>query len=72
MVNPGGLLPTNRAYWTYIGSLTRPPCTEGVRWFVLQQELSISRAQLNAFARLYPMNARPVQGLYGRRVEASE
>ncbi len=72
MVNPGGLLPTNRGYWTYMGSLTRPPCTEGVRWFVLQQELSISRAQLSAFERLYPMNARPVQELRGRRVEASE
>jgi carbonic anhydrase len=72
MVNPAGLLPTNRSYWTYMGSLTRPPCTEGVRWFVLQQQLSISRAQLNAFASLYPMNARPVQELHSRRVEASE
>lgn len=72
MVNPGGLLPTNRSYWTYMGSLTRPPCTEGVRWFVLQQQLSISRAQLSSFARLYSMNARPIQETHGRRIEASQ
>ncbi len=72
MVDPAGLLPTNRSYWTYMGSLTHPPCTEGVRWFVLQQELSISRAQLNAFAAIFPMNARPLQDPHGRRVEASQ
>ena len=72
MVNPGGLLPTNHSYWTYIGSLTHPPCTEGVRWFVLQQNLSISRAQFNTFDRLFSGNARPLQDLRGRRVEANE
>ncbi len=72
MVDPAGLLPTDRSYWTYMGSLTRPPCTEGVLWFVLQQELSISRASLNAFTSLFPMNARPLQDPHGRRVEANE
>jgi carbonic anhydrase len=46
MVSAGGLLPADRGYWTYMGSLTIPPCTEGVRWFVLEQELSLSRDQL--------------------------
>lgn len=72
MVDPAGLLPADRSYWTYMGSLTRPPCTEGVRWFVLRRQLSISRSQLHAFARLFPMNVRPLQDLRGRRVEASQ
>jgi len=72
MVNPGGMLPSDRGYWTYAGSLTTPPCTEGVRWFVFEQELDISREQLNAFAALYKMNARPTQDLHGRKIEADE
>jgi carbonic anhydrase len=72
MVNPGGLLPSSGGYWTYMGSLTQPPCTEGVRWFVFQRNLSISRAQLNAFDHIFLRNARPLQDLHGRRVEANE
>ena len=72
MVNPGGLLPADRGYWTYTGSLTAPPCTEGVRWFVFEEELSLSRAQLRTFAALYKMNARSVEDLHGRRIEANE
>ncbi len=72
MVNPGGLLPADRGYWTYMGSLTTPPCTEGVRWFVFEQPLSISRAQLQAFARLYKINSRTLQDTHGRRIEANE
>ena len=72
VVNPGGLLPADRGYWTYTGSLTAPPCTEGVRWFVLEQELSISRAQLRAFAAIFKINSRPLQDTRGRRVEANE
>ncbi|MDR3727855.1 MAG: carbonic anhydrase family protein [Terracidiphilus sp.] len=72
MVNPGGLLPADRGYWTYTGSLTTPPCTEGVRWFVFEQELGLSRDQLRAFAALYKMNSRPLQDTHGRRIEANE
>ena len=72
MVNPGGLLPADRGYWTYMGSLTAPPCTEGVRWFVLEQNMSISLAQLRAFANIFKINSRPLQDPHGRRVEANE
>mgnify|MGYP003623089508 CR=1 FL=1 len=72
MVNPGGLLPGDRGYWTYTGSLTVPPCTEGVQWFVLEQEMSISRAQLRTFAALFRVNSRGLQDPHGRRIEANE
>ena len=72
MVSAGGLLPADRGYWTYTGSLTTPPCTEGVRWFVLEQELSLSRDQLRAFGAMFKINSRPLQDAHGRRIEANE
>jgi carbonic anhydrase len=72
MVSAGGLIPADAGYWTYVGSLTAPPCTEGVRWFIFQQPLSVSREQLRAFAALYRMNTRALQELHGRRIEADE
>ena len=72
MVNPGGLLPGDRGYWTYTGSTLEPPCSEGVRWFLFEQELSVSRSQLRALEALYKMNTRPVQDPHGRKIEANE
>jgi carbonic anhydrase len=72
MVNAGGLLPSDRGYWTYMGSLTRPPCTEGVRWFVFENEITLGREQLRAFTAIFKMNSRPLQGMHGRRIEANE
>jgi carbonic anhydrase len=72
MVSAGGLLPADRGYWTYMGSLTTPPCAEGVRWFVLEQELSLSRDQSRAFAALFRVNTRQSQDPHGRRIEANE
>ena len=72
MVSAGGLLPEDRGYWTYIGSELTPPCTEGVRWFVFEQDLSISRSQMRTFAGLFKMNTRPVQDTHGRKIEANE
>ena len=72
LINPGGFLPASRSYWTYTGSLSTPPCTEGVRWFIYQDEVPISRAQFRAFASLYRFNARQLQDAHGRRIEASE
>lgn len=72
MVNPGGLLPRDRGYWTYTGSELTPPCTEGVRWFVFENPITASRSQLRAFTDLFRMNTRPLQDLHGRKIEASE
>lgn len=72
MVDPGGLLPADRGYWTYTGSLTAPPCTEGVQWFVFEQEISVSRDQHRAFAALYKRNTRQLQNPRGRKVQADE
>lgn len=63
------LLPIARGYFSYNGSLTTPPCSEGVRWQVLTQPVELSNAQLQLFKALYPMNARPVQPLNGRTVQ---
>ena len=72
MINPAGFLPSGRGYWTYMGSLTIPPCTEGVRWFVFEQEMPMSRTQFRAFSSLYKLNSRPLQDAHGRRIETSE
>ena len=72
MVNAGGLLPADRGYWTYTGSLSSPPCTEDVRWFVFEQELSLSRDQLRVFSQLFRVNSRGLQEAHGRRIEANE
>jgi carbonic anhydrase len=72
MVSAGGLLPADRGYWTYMGSLSTPPCTEGVRWFVFEQDLSLSRDQLRVFAALFRVNSRGLQEAHGRRIEANE
>jgi carbonic anhydrase len=71
-VNPADLLPRDTAYYTYIGSLTAPPCTEGVTWFVLKTPVEISAEQIAAFARLYPHDVRPPQPLNGRIVKESQ
>lgn len=70
-VNPGNLLPNNTGYYTYMGSQTAPPCTEGVTWFVLKTPIEISAEQIDAFAKLYPHDVRPVQPLNGRVVKES-
>jgi carbonic anhydrase len=71
-VDPAGLLPHETAYYTYMGSLTAPPCSEGVVWFVLKTPLDISAEQIDAFAKLYPNDVRPPQPLNGRIVKQIE
>jgi carbonic anhydrase len=70
-IDPSELLPTDRRYYTYMGSLTTPPCSEGVLWMVMQQPVPVSLQQIDIFTRLYPMNARPVQQAAGRLIKQS-
>jgi carbonic anhydrase len=65
------MLPEDRRYYTYMGSLTTPPCSEGVLWLVLKQPAQLSAEQLAVFAKLYPMNARPIQQASGRMIKES-
>lgn len=65
------LLPEIRNYWTYMGSLTTPPCTEDVLWMILKQPQQISPEQVAIFSRLYRNNARPVQPANNRLVKES-
>ena len=66
------LLPKERDYFTYAGSLTTPPCSEGVSWYVLKSYATVSPPQVAAFAKIYPMNARPIQPTNGREILQSE
>ena len=70
-IDAATLLPADKGYYTFQGSLTTPPCSEGVRWFVLKTPMTIAASELTAFGKLYPMNARPTQPLNGRAVEAT-
>ena len=63
------LFPAKQDYFTFMGSLTTPPCTEGVRWQVLKVPGTISKKQLNDFKQLFPMNARPIQPTNDRPVK---
>jgi len=65
------LLPEDKRYYTYMGSLTTPPCSEGVLWMVMKQPVPIAPEQVAIFARLYPMNARPIQQADGRLIKES-
>ncbi len=66
--DPSTLLPEAVSYYRYAGSLTTPPCSEVVSWVVMTDSISVSRAQIDAFAQRYPMNARPIQPVNRRFV----
>ncbi len=69
LIDPATILPSARSYYTYMGSLTTPPCTEGVLWLVMKQPVQVSEEQINIFARLYKNNARPIQPAAGRLIK---
>ena len=68
-VKSDDFLPKNRAYYRFSGSLTTPPCTEGVRWLIFKEIQSASPEQIKLFADLMDHNnSRPVQPLHGRMI----
>ena len=71
VIDVADLLPQRRDYFTYMGSLTTPPCSEGVLWMVMKEPMQASAAQMALFSRLYPLNARPVQASSGRMIKES-
>jgi len=66
VINPSGILPSDGKYYHFQGSLTTPPCSEGVEWFVLKSASTISKSQIAAFLKMFGENARPVQPLNNR------
>jgi carbonic anhydrase len=71
-IDVAALLPANHGYYNFPGSLTTPPCSEEVNWFVLKTAVEMSAAQLKRFHQLYKHNARPLQPLNGRVVKESQ
>ncbi len=69
LLNPQDLLPTDLHHYAYDGSLTTPPCTEGVHWIVLKSPIAITATHLDRFIALIGYNARPVQPLNERGIE---
>ncbi|KXK01278.1 MAG: Carbonic anhydrase [Nitrospirae bacterium] len=69
LFNPQDLLPKDLHHYAYDGSLTTPPCTEGVHWIVLKEPIHITAAHLERFVSLIGHNARPVQPLNEREVD---
>ena len=70
IIQADNLLPDQHKYHTYDGSLTTPPCSEGVRWFVLQSPIEMSESQISTFENIINNNNRPVQSLNGREILA--
>ena len=69
---PADLLPDERDYVSYEGSLTTPPCTEGVRWFVMTEPVTISEEQVTAYTDLFGETARPIQDRGDREIEFAD
>lgn len=70
-IDPSELLPDKRGYYTYLGSLTTPPCTEDVLWAIFKNPMTFSKEQISAFSSLHANNARPVQPVNGRAIKES-
>jgi carbonic anhydrase len=71
-IDASRILPSDRGYYTFSGSLTTPPCSEDVTWFVLKHPTTVSAEEIEQFSELYRNNARPTQPLYGRVVLESQ
>ena len=71
-IDPADLLPADtQHYFHYVGSLTTPPCSENVQWYLLKQPVTASKNQIEAFRHYYVDNERPIQELHNRKIEAN-
>ena len=71
-IDPQDILPDDTAhYYHYIGSLTTPPCSENVQWYLLKKPVQASKDQIDAFRKYYVDNERPVQELHDRHIESN-
>lgn len=62
------MLPQSKDYYRFSGSLTTPPCSEGVKWFVLKSPVQLSESQLKDFKAVMPENNRPIQDINARTI----
>lgn len=68
-INPADLIPVRQDYYSFAGSLTTPPCLEGVQWLVMAEPITASAVQIAKLKRaINGENARPVQALHGRQI----
>ncbi len=72
VIDVNQILPADKSYFTYMGSLTTPPCSENVLWFVMKNPIYVSEEQVQNFDRIYPMNARPLQPKGDRLVKETK
>ncbi len=67
-IDLNSIIPKDKKYFTYTGSLTTPPCSQGVSFILFKQHLNFSTEQISAFTAVYDHNARPIQPLNNRLV----
>lgn len=65
-LNLSEILPKDQKAFRYTGSLTTPPCTQNVKWVILEQPIEMSKEQIEKFVRIFPDDHRPVKELNGR------
>ncbi|SFZ97990.1 Carbonic anhydrase [hydrothermal vent metagenome] len=69
-IDPADILPTDTEhYFHYVGSLTTPPCSENVQWYLLKKPVEASKDQISSFRKYYVDNERPIQELHDRQIE---
>ena len=68
-INVANLLPQNGLHYHYLGSLTTPPCSEGVNWYIFREPIQASLEQIQQFHAIYSVNSRPIQPINDRSIE---
>jgi carbonic anhydrase len=69
-LNPSSMPPRSRAHYAFMGSLTTPPCSEGVNWFVMKATVKLSGEQIKVMTDMHPNTARPLQARNDREIRS--